>query len=92
MGPLEIILILVVALIIWGPARIPEIASTLGRITRTFRKASSDLTSQLSRELQVEEKDSPPRLTTSDDDKAGKSPGQDTAEPGDTETESPRDR
>jgi Tat protein translocase TatB subunit len=52
----EILLILVVALIIWGPQRLPEIARTLGKITRSLRKASFDLTSSVTRELEKEQK------------------------------------
>lgn len=56
----EILLVLVVALIIWGPGRIVEIGRTLGKIMRTLKKASSDLTAQVTRELEKEEKDLPP--------------------------------
>ena len=51
----EILLILVVALIIWGPGRIPEIARTIGRVIYNLRKATSDLTSQVTKEIDVEE-------------------------------------
>ncbi len=56
-GAGEILLILVIALIIWGPKRLPEIARTLGRVTRTLKKASYDLTSQVTRELDIRETD-----------------------------------
>ncbi|HET6478307.1 MAG TPA: TatA/E family twin arginine-targeting protein translocase [Dehalococcoidales bacterium] len=51
----EVLLILIVALIIWGPKRLPEIARTLGKTVRTLKKATSDLTSQVTRELDIEE-------------------------------------
>jgi len=54
-GFLEVLLILVVALIIWGPKRLPEIARTLGKAMRALKKASNDLTSQVTRELDIEE-------------------------------------
>jgi TatA/E family protein of Tat protein translocase len=42
-GHLWIILILlVVVLIIWGPGKLPDVGSGLGRAIREFRKASSD--------------------------------------------------
>ena len=53
----EVILILIVALIIWGPKRLPEIARTLGRTVRALRKATYDLTSQVTKELDVHETD-----------------------------------
>ncbi|MDP3879005.1 MAG: twin-arginine translocase TatA/TatE family subunit [Dehalococcoidales bacterium] len=56
MGPMEILLILIVALIIWGPDKLPELARTVGKTLRTFRKATSDLTSVVTRELDLEEK------------------------------------
>ena len=43
LGTSEIILILVVALILLGPKRLPEIARTLGRGLAEFRRATSDI-------------------------------------------------
>ena len=57
----EILLILIVALIIWGPRRIPEIGRALGRISRALKKASSDLTAELTKEVGGDEKDRPPQ-------------------------------
>ena len=56
MGMGEILLILAVALIIWGPGRIADIGRTLGKIVRTLRKASFDLTAQVAKELEEEGK------------------------------------
>jgi TatA/E family protein of Tat protein translocase len=42
-GPGELILILVIALIILGPGRLPEVAQSLGRSVREFRKAATDV-------------------------------------------------
>jgi len=47
----EVLLILVVALIIWGPKRLPEIARTLGRTLYSQRKATNDFTSQITRDI-----------------------------------------
>jgi sec-independent protein translocase protein TatA len=41
-GPLELIIILVIALLILGPGRLPEVGSSLGKSIREFRKAASD--------------------------------------------------
>ena len=59
LGMGEVLLILVVALIIWGPRRIPEIARTIGKTMRAFRKATLDLTNAVTRELNMEEKGLP---------------------------------
>jgi sec-independent protein translocase protein TatA len=36
-GPLEIIIVLVIALVVFGPKRLPELGSSLGRGIREFR-------------------------------------------------------
>jgi TatA/E family protein of Tat protein translocase len=46
-GPLELVLILVVALLVFGPKRVPELARTLGRGLAEFRRASNDLRQSL---------------------------------------------
>lgn len=61
-GTWEILLILIVALIIWGPGKLPEIARKLGQAVRALRKASFDLTTAVTKELEKEEK-SPPSDT-----------------------------
>jgi sec-independent protein translocase protein TatA len=45
-GMPELILILVVALIVFGPQRLPELARSLGKGLAEFRRASSDLREQ----------------------------------------------
>jgi TatA/E family protein of Tat protein translocase len=42
-GPLELVIILVIALLILGPGRLPDVGSALGKSIREFRKASSDI-------------------------------------------------
>jgi TatA/E family protein of Tat protein translocase len=41
-GP-ELIIILVIALLVLGPGKLPEVGSALGRTIREFRKAASDV-------------------------------------------------
>lgn len=43
-GAPELIIIAVIALIIFGPGKLPEVAQSLGRGVREFRKAASDVT------------------------------------------------
>ncbi len=50
----EIVLILIVALLIWGPKRLPEIARTLGKTVNALKKQTNDLTSQITREIDTE--------------------------------------
>ena len=42
-GMPELIIILVIALIIIGPGKLPEVGSALGRSIREFRKAATDV-------------------------------------------------
>ena len=58
MGIMEIVLVLVVALIIWGPGKIPEIARNFGKFMSAMKKMSFDLTTQVRKELELEEKKS----------------------------------
>lgn len=46
-GPMELVLILVVALLVLGPKRMPELARTLGKGLGEFRRASHDLRESL---------------------------------------------
>ncbi len=55
-GVPELILILVIALIVFGPKKLPEIGSAIGKGLREFRQASAELTRELTQEIQVSEK------------------------------------
>jgi sec-independent protein translocase protein TatA len=43
-GAPELIIILIIALVVIGPGRLPDVGAALGKSIREFRKASSDLT------------------------------------------------
>ena len=51
----ELMLIFVVALLVFGPRKLPEIGRTLGKALGEFRKATDDLKNTIEREVQVEE-------------------------------------
>jgi sec-independent protein translocase protein TatA len=51
-GPGELVLILVVILIIWGPGKIPEMAKQLGKTMRAIRKVSEDFTANVTKEIE----------------------------------------
>jgi len=42
-GPLELIIVLILALLVIGPGKLPEVGNALGRTIREFRKASTDV-------------------------------------------------
>ena len=54
----EVLLVIILILIIWGPKRLPQIARTLGKTVRALKKASFDLTTQVTKELDSEETES----------------------------------
>lgn len=51
-GP-ELLLLLVIALLVFGPKRIPELSRTLGRGVAQFRRATNDFKTTLEREVSV---------------------------------------
>jgi TatA/E family protein of Tat protein translocase len=55
-GMPEMIIILVIALIIFGPRKLPELGKSLGRSLNEFKKASNELRNTLEEEIKVEEK------------------------------------
>jgi sec-independent protein translocase protein TatA len=59
MGPIgmpELVIILVIALIIFGPRKLPELGRSLGKSIGEFKKASNELKSTLDEEIRVEER------------------------------------
>jgi Tat protein translocase TatB subunit len=68
----EILIILVVALIIIGPKRLPDLAKTLGKGFAEFKKAADDLQDTVRKDLETERhqdlKDRYPHLIPEDGD------------------------
>ncbi|MES1244026.1 MAG: twin-arginine translocase TatA/TatE family subunit [Acidobacteriota bacterium] len=65
MGPLgvpELIFIFILALLIFGPKKLPEIGRTIGKGMAEFRKASTELTRSINTELALDEQPAPPPL------------------------------
>lgn len=56
MGPLEILLILVLGFLFFGPEKLPQMASKAGRLYRKFKKATFDLGKSISNEVEYDEK------------------------------------
>jgi TatA/E family protein of Tat protein translocase len=55
LGLPELLLIFAVALIVFGPKKLPEIGRTLGKALGEFKKATDDLKNTIEREVHVEE-------------------------------------
>src|ERR1700682_5749935 len=54
MGPMELLLIVVLALIVFGPAKLPEIMGQVGKAIADFRRMTSDLSDEFNRTIQSE--------------------------------------
>ena len=66
-GVPELIIIFTIALIIFGPRKLPELGKSLGRSLAEFKRASNELKSTLDEEIRTEERRSaerqePPRV------------------------------
>ena len=51
----ELIIIFVIALIIFGPRKLPELGRSLGKSIAEFKRASNELKSTLEEEIRLEE-------------------------------------
>ncbi len=59
-GASEILMVLLVALLVVGPNKVVEMARTFGKVMRSIRKASSELTSAVTREMEMEDREKRP--------------------------------
>ena len=55
LGMQELVIILVIALIIFGPRKLPELGRSLGKSIGEFKRASSELRNTIEDEIRVEE-------------------------------------
>ena len=72
MGPIgwpELIILLVVVLIVFGPGKLPDIGNAIGKGVREFRKASNDLESSIRGDTAHKAE---PKATEPDDSTAAK--------------------
>ena len=56
----EMVLIMVLALLVFGPSKLPELGKMIGRAMREFRKASDEFRSTVETNLKLNELDDPP--------------------------------
>ena len=54
-GMPELIIIFVIALVIFGPRKLPELGRSLGKSLAEFKKASNELRNTLEEEIRIEE-------------------------------------
>lgn len=55
LGMPELVIIMVIALIVFGPRKLPELGRSLGKSIGEFRKASNELKHTLDEEIRMEE-------------------------------------
>jgi TatA/E family protein of Tat protein translocase len=86
MGPLgvpELIVIFAVALLVFGPRKLPELGRSLGKSLAEFKRASNELRNTLDQEIANEDRKlaakTPAPVHSNDDDSASADPA-----PGDT--------
>jgi Tat protein translocase TatB subunit len=62
-GLQEMLIIGVLALLVFGPSKLPELGRMVGRAMREFRRASDEFRSTVETNLQINDLDSPPAVT-----------------------------
>jgi TatA/E family protein of Tat protein translocase len=58
MGPIgiqELVLIFIIALVFFGPKRLPELGRSLGKTLAEFKRASNEIKQSIEKELQEDE-------------------------------------
>ncbi|OGD15230.1 MAG: twin arginine-targeting protein translocase TatB [Candidatus Aminicenantes bacterium RBG_16_66_30] len=54
-GPAELILIFVVALLVFGPKKLPEIGRSVGKALREFKRTSDEIKGRIEEEIEASE-------------------------------------
>jgi sec-independent protein translocase protein TatA len=77
-GPTELLVVLLIALIVFGPKRLPEVGRTVGKGLREFRRATDEIRGEIQSTMEDDEPaepqkdgqpttaDAPPAVTTTD--------------------------
>ena len=80
-GMPELIIIFVIALIIFGPRKLPELGRSLGKSLAEFKRASNELKNTLEEEIRLDEQRSTVEAAKATDATAGSAPTVHRAEP-----------
>ena len=62
-GMPELMIIFVIALIIFGPRKLPELGRSMGKSLSEFKRASNDLKNTLDEEIRIEDRQTPTEST-----------------------------
>lgn len=70
LGMPEILVILVVALLIFGPKKLPELGRSLGQSIREFRRGAQEIREELERSVEVKDEPKAPEAKPQEEPKA----------------------
>ncbi|MBW8004912.1 MAG: twin-arginine translocase TatA/TatE family subunit [candidate division NC10 bacterium] len=73
-GMPELIVIFIVALLVFGPKKLPDLGKALGRGLAEFKRASDDLREGLSTDFRLDEEEKPAAQTTPREEKPAPPP------------------
>jgi TatA/E family protein of Tat protein translocase len=54
-GPAELILIFVIALLVFGPKKLPEIGRSIGKAMREFKKSTEEIKEKFEEQIRADE-------------------------------------
>lgn len=66
LGSMEIFFILVIALVVFGPQKLPEMGRSLGKAIREFKSAGDEIKDEISKatdefNIDIDDKNEPPK-------------------------------
>jgi Tat protein translocase TatB subunit len=81
----ELIIILIVALLVLGPSKLPEVARSVGRALGEFKRMADDVKETLEQEMTVEEEEKKEEGSQKEEKSASKETGKEEKEKAETE-------
>ena len=85
-GMPELIVIFLIALVIFGPRKLPELGRSLGKGIAEFKRASNELKSTLEEEIRLEERADAAKTQTSQTSQSVTAPAAPVSTPGAAQT------
>jgi sec-independent protein translocase protein TatB len=87
-GPLEVLLVAVIALIVFGPEKLPELARKVGKTAAELRRIANEAKEEFQADIDLDEDEEPPRARRGGarSEESHTEPAPRSAEGGDEET------
>ncbi|RCW40617.1 MULTISPECIES: twin-arginine translocase TatA/TatE family subunit [unclassified Halanaerobium] len=59
LGPMELVLILIIALVVFGPSKLPDVGEAFGKAIRKFKDSANEVKKEadISEELSLDDED-----------------------------------